>query len=157
MVLNFLLNQELSDDAISNLERVQSTANQNGTNAWILGYFDDEIKLKLKNDYGGLAYAEFVDVTNVMLLKLTFRTAGITYTMGVVDTMVTPDDIEDGGGRDSDPWGWLKDSLNSLTKTMRKITLAVGAVFALGFLAIIVYGIIKLIKIIRDRISNRQN
>ena len=149
-------NQELSDDAILNLERVQSTANQNGTNAWILGYFDDEIELKIKNDYGGLAYAEFVDVTNVMLLKLTFRTAGITYTMGVVDTMVTPDDIEDGNGVKSDHWAWLKDAVNSMTKTLRTITLAVGAVFALGVLAIIVYGMVTLINWMRDGVHRRK-
>ena len=93
-------------------------------------------------------YYDTIRVSNVSILKLTFRTEGITYTMRVVDTMVTPDTIPDGGHYENE-WDLLfkqlKDGFNNLTKTLRAITLAVGAVFALGIIFLIGYGISKLI------------
>ena len=136
----------LSSETKEALERVQSNAGDNG--AWILRFLETKYTVDTDSAIGTVGstiYRQTI-VSNVAILKLTFRTAGITYTMGVVDTMVTPD-TEPDGEHDALEGLWLnlKDAFNNLQKTLRGITLAIGAVFGLGIIFLIGYGISKLI------------
>ena len=137
----------LSSEAKEALERVQSNAGKNG--AWILRFLETRYTVRVQSgSIWDFLYYDTISVSDVSILKLTFRTEGITYTMRVVDTMVTPDTIPDGAHYESE-WDLLfkqlKDGFNNLTKTLRAITVAIGAVFGLGILALITYGIGKLI------------
>ena len=140
--------EALTDEAKTRLTEIQNAAGENG--AWVLRFLETQYTMKSVVLQGlGVQYTfKTTRVSNVAILKLTFRTEGITYTMGVVDSMVTPDTEPDGAHNETE-WDFLfqqlKDGFNNLKKTLRGITLAVGAVFGLGILVLIVYGIGKLI------------
>ena len=142
---------ELSSEAITNLNRVKQTASENNTTAFVLRYMEHDAKYKYDNKYGNcIGYVELIEVTNVCLLKLTFETAGVPYTMGVVDSMTTPDNVPDGGGVDPGLFPGIKEQFNNLQKTLRTIGIAVGACFGIGLVALATYGIVTLINWIRD-------
>ncbi len=156
----------LTDEAKTRLTEIQNTAGENG--AWVLRFIETqytEEEFLRYNKWGQYFEKHYLEiestiVSNVAILKLTFRTAGITYTMGVVDTMVTPDTVPDGGHNETE-WDLLfkklKEGFNNLQKTLRGIGVAIGAIFAACILGGIAYGIITLINWIRDAVHRRRN
>ena len=136
--------------AIQNLNRVKETAKNNGTTAFVLRYIENEVYVKTGSQYGGIGYAEAVEVTDVTLLKLTFETAGVPYTMGVIDSMTTPDTIPDGKHDLGGIEGLFKEGFNDLERNLRLISLSIGAIILMGAIALIVFWITRLVKWIRE-------
>lgn len=158
----------LTSETISGLLRVENSANGNGV--WVLRFLETSYTEDHKlSSYYGTIYTGSITytttrVSDVSILKLTFRTAGVPYTMNVVDSMVTPDTVPggehglvEGIQRNYDDWlnsinNWLKE----LQKTMRQIGVAIGAVFAAVLLGFCVYGIVTLVNWIRDSVHRRR-
>lgn len=138
-------NHELDSSTVEALNRVKSTASDNDTSAFVLRYLDHDVYVNIDNKYNSASYAETFEITNVALLKMTFETEGITYTMGVVDSMTTPDTDPDGGGASKEWFGGWKDAADEFERMMRLIGLAAGAVLLVALVALIIYGITKLI------------
>lgn len=157
-ITDFIANEEdLSDAAKAEMQEIYDNSAGNG--AWVLRFFETEGSLSNFDwwHWCGLHYApegstiEKYEVSDVAILKLTFETAGVPYTMGVVDSMTTSDNVPDGNhgfweGVKLD----LKNSFNDIQKTLRLASLAIGACFALGLVALATYGIVTLINWIRD-------
>jgi len=156
----------LTDEAKAKLTDIQNAAGENG--AWVLRFIETQYTIEevlRYNKWGQYFEKHYLEtrstiVSNVAILKLTFRTEGITYTMGVVDTMVTPDTVPDGGHNETE-WDFLfqqlKDGFKNLQKTLRAIGVAIGAIFAACIVGGIAYGIITLINWIRDAVHRRRN
>ena len=137
---------ELDSSAVEALNRVKSTASDNDTSAFVLRYLEHDAYSQYDNKYGAsVGYAETVEVTNVALLKMTFETEGVTYTMGVVDSMTTPDTDPDGGGASKEWFGGWKDAADEFERMMRLIGLVAGCILLIALVALIIYGITKLV------------
>ena len=153
---------DMSGEAKESLGRIQENAGENG--AFVLRFLETSYTRSIFTPPmgGGPSIEEYetTKVSNVSILKLTFRTEGIPYTMGAIDTMVTPDDIPDGGRDDAlslkELWENLKAAFNDLQKTLKGITVAIGAIFGLGIVVGIVFGIIKLVELIQNSINRRR-
>ena len=82
---------------------------------------------------------------------MTFETDGVVYTMGVVDSMTTPDTIPDGT---HGFWEGVelnfKERLNGLARTLRLISLSIGGIVLMSLIGLMVFGITRLVKWIRE-------
>lgn len=158
----------LTSDTISGLLRVENAANGNAV--WVLRFMETSYTEDHKiSSYYGTIYTQSITykttrVSNVAILKLTFRTAGVPHTMNVVDHMVTPDEVPDGEHglvegiqRNYDDWlASINSWLVEMQKTLRSIGVAIGAVFAAVLLGFCVYGIVTLVNWIRDSVHRRR-
>lgn len=146
----------LSSSAIKRLTEIAS--NSNGKGAFVLRFYETNYKFdknggKYHAMTTGHPHIDYADlrmgtrIKDVSILKLTFETDGVPYTMGVVDSMTTPDTVPDGtNGFWEGVERNIKDGLLSIQKTLRLISLALGSVFMVALLGLAVYGITKLIE-----------
>ena len=163
---DFIANESsLTSEAKQNLLEVYENSAGNG--AWVVRFLETRYTESniwgSINTSGGVGAAvvgrqyQTTRVSNVALIKMTFRTAGVTYTMGVVDSMTSSDNIPDG---QHDLWEglWLnlKAAFENLQKSLRKITVAIGAIMALALAGLATYGIVTLINWIRDGVHRRR-
>ena len=147
----------------SEIERLTEIAsNSNGNGAFVLRFYETNYTY---NPDGGkyhsasgsrphICYADLykgTEIADVAILKLTFETDGVVYTMGVVDSMTTPDTIPDG---EHGFWEGIelnfKEGFNDLERTLRLISLSIGAIVLMGAIALIVFWITRLVKWIRE-------
>lgn len=150
----------LSSGAIAELNRI--TEESQGKGAFVLRFFEVPYKTSTFTNATAFGYLtqtvyETVRIKQVALMKLTFRTDGREYVMGVVDSMSTSDGVPDGV---HDAWEglWLnlKAAFENLQKSLRKITVAIGAIMALALVGLATYGIVTLINWIRDGVHRRR-
>lgn len=100
------VNEEfLFNTTIAQMQVVEEDAKKYGNQAWVLRYLETNYsKQSLIENQGTLmnplnvpyTQIEGVKVTDVVILELTFITAGETYTVGVVDSMTSQDENPDG-------------------------------------------------------------
>ena len=154
-ISSFISNESgLSSDAKANLQRVHENANGNG--AWVIRFVETQYS---ESDHYRVTYTnsgpiavrngkeyKTTRIENVAILKLTFRTDGVTYTMGVVDSMTSSDNVPDG---EYSFWDGVlanfSDTWNEFQRMIRIAGLVLGGV--LVFFAI--FGIIQLVAYLR--------
>ena len=142
----------LSEGAKNNLQEILDNSGGNG--AWILRFFETSNEGTMWNwwHWCGLNYTntgsttESYHVNDVAILKLTFETNGTPYTLGVVDSMTSSDHKADGGTSFFDGIREnIKDTTKEFRRMMRLIGLVFGAVLLVALVALLVYGVVKLV------------
>lgn len=151
--------EALSSSALAELNKVSENSNGNG--AFVLRFKETPYSVKTftGSSFMGATFTqtsyETIRIKDVAIIKLTFRTNGDTYTLGVVDSMTTSDNNPDGN---HGFWEGIllniKDGFNDLQKAFRMISLLIGACLMVGLLGIAIYGIVTLINWIRESRKN---
>lgn len=94
------------------------------------------------------------EVSDVMIIRLTFKMQGVPYTLGVVDTATSSDGVVDGGNTGATGTDTAETLIGKVTQLIRAVGLIIGAV-ALGFIIyFLVLAISKLVAFIKSHPIN---
>ena len=155
----------LSEDGKYNLREIEKNAN--GLGAWIVRFEATSYNrvflwpghlcwqtalIPGPDEYLATSTSYGEEIRDVTILKLTFKTKGIPYTLGVVDSMTTSDNNPDG---EKTFWDGVNDNLSDLWIDFQRILRIIGLIiggFALFFILIF---IIRLIGWIRSAFGKR--
>lgn len=156
LITDFLALEEgsLSDYAKGELQKVYDNSSGNG--AFVLRFIETDFREETSGpsygvDLGAMSWeCSETRITDVAILKLTFVTDGISYTLGVVDSMTSSDNIPDGEYTKNDNmFASFKKGIKDIQKGLRLISLVSGCILLIGILAFGIYGITKPISLAR--------
>ena len=147
----------LSEEAKAKLQEIYTTAGTNG--AFVLRYAQTHTTVDIKFVWKDLLVPGLIWTTaectrtligDATIVELNFIYNGTPYSLGVVGNMTTSDNIPDGnhsfmdGIREN-----IKDTTKELRRMMRLIGLVFGAVLLVALVALLVYGVAKLVTWVR--------
>ncbi len=121
-------------DRIQSVEKFKETENLKpeteknleGTK-WVLRFYETSFNT-FWDGMGG--YTDYIEVTNVTILRLKFITNGRLYDLGAVSNKITGDNIPGGGEKDTfDPFRWLKDLVEKLGIPVWALILIIVLIF----------------------------